>query len=154
MIQLNAILVPTDGSEYAHKAMIYALEFAKQFKSTVHVLMVADDRTLRLLEWEYVPVNLLSDMESMIEKQTRESLEKFVQEFPNFSLKMKVLKGDPVHEIVNYAKEQNIDMIIMGTHGRSGLNHMLVGSTTEKVMRHAPCPVLTVKPHQHDMVVN
>ena len=62
-------------------------------------------------------------------------------------------QGTPFLEIIRYAKEKDIDMIVMGTHGRSGLVHMLMGSVAEKVVRKAPCPVLTVRPEGHKFVM-
>jgi nucleotide-binding universal stress UspA family protein len=64
-----------------------------------------------------------------------------------------VIRGTPFVEIVRYAREQNVDLIVMGTHGRTGLEHALIGSVTEKVVRKAPCPVLTVRPEGHQFVM-
>jgi nucleotide-binding universal stress UspA family protein len=69
-----------------------------------------------------------------------------------FQIHRDVREGTPFYEIVRYAKEQNIDLIIMGTHGHTGLTHMLLGSVTEKVVRKAPCPVLTVRHPEHEFV--
>jgi nucleotide-binding universal stress UspA family protein len=63
-----------------------------------------------------------------------------------------IREGSPFYEIIRYAKERDIDLIVMGTHGRSGLVHVLLGSVTEKVVRKAPCPVLTVRHPEHEFV--
>ena len=60
--------------------------------------------------------------------------------------------GSPYQEILNVAQEKGVDLIVMGTHGRSGIAHFLIGSVTEKVIRTAPCPVLVVRPHIHGMI--
>lgn len=153
MIVLKKIMVPTDGSDTSKEAMLYAVELAKSFKSTITLMMVADDR---YLDW-MGPAYFSNDMLEEIETNSIESAKKSLEEFwPNptdnsYQIKTVVVKGNPVDEIINYAKTEEVDMIVMGTHGRTGVSHMMLGSVAEKIVRLARCPVLTVK-HNRDWV--
>jgi nucleotide-binding universal stress UspA family protein len=92
-----------------------------------------------------------------VEQMTRavhDAFDRLVKEnhLERFTVHREVREGTPFSEIVRFAKEQQIDLIIMGTHGHTGLTHMLLGSVTEKVVRKAPCPVLTVRHPEHEFV--
>jgi len=140
MLMLKRILVPHDFSETSEAAMTYAIELARIFGATLHVLHVSEtDRADR-------PAEFALGLEEGMEDELRERLLKTVtghdkREFnPNFELRC----GTPPTEIVRYAKERDIDLIVMGTHGRGFTPHAVVSSVTEKVVRNAPCPVLTL----------
>jgi len=146
MIQLKRILAPTDFSKYSDNALKYACAFAEQFKAELHLLYVVQDIVAGMPEpGMFVPP--LDNMMVELEKSGREQL----QTRPPASLATKltvireVCHGSPFVEIVRYAKSHNIDLIVAGTHGRSGLAHVLLGSVAERIVRKAPCPVLTVK---------
>ena len=148
MVQLKKILVPTDGSDTSKSAMQYAVELAKSFQAKIILVMVADDRYLDWMGPAYFSTSMLEE----IEKNTLEQAKKGLTDFWPSSLDASenittlVIKGNPVDEIIDFAKREDIDMIVMGTHGRTGVSHMMIGSVAEKVVRLSPCPVLTVKP--------
>ncbi len=150
MLQLKRILVPTDGSETSKRAMKYAVELAASFNASITLLMVVDDQHLDFMGPASYPENLNAIVEKRIMDQARATLTDIIPEdSDSSSVETVILRGYPVTEIIEYAKTNEIDMIIMGTHGRTGVTHVVIGSIAEKVVRTAPCPVLTVKPIGH-----
>jgi len=149
MITLERILVPTDFSECAERARSYACELARRFGAELHLLHVVPPVSLPGYVGP-VPDELLQP-----EEGARQELEKWND--PAFEHAKGVVRsvttGTPFVEIVRHARDQAVDLIVIGTHGRSGLTHMLLGSVTEKVVRKAPCPVLTVRPEGHQFVM-
>lgn len=149
MREFKRILVPTDYSELSLAAMDYALSFSKMFGAQLFLLHTLD--TIPVLALHAVDLTT----ETVIyetEKNAKSDLHEFVLSKVGeiHNLVEVVRKGVAEHEIVQYAKEENIDLIIMATHGRSGLAHVLMGSVAEKVIQHSPVPVLAVKPeHLH-----
>ncbi len=149
MITLERILLPTDFSECSARARSYACELARRFTAEVHLLHVASPIT--------VPgyVGPLPEELLRAEENARRELDEW--DDPSFeqakAVVRSVLTGTPFVEIVRYARERNVDLIVMGTHGRSGLTQALIGSVAEKVVRKAPCPVLTVRPEGHQFVM-
>jgi nucleotide-binding universal stress UspA family protein len=145
MVPIRRILFPTDFSEHAQYAWSFALQFAKEFGAEVHLLhVVAPPPRLT----EAYAVNF--DPEKFAQVLTAEasaSLEKLVHAAKDQTVaaRPEVRIGVDFHEIIEYARTHQIDLIVMATHGRTGLAHALVGSVAEKVVRRAPCPVLTVK---------
>lgn len=154
MIQLQKILLPTDFSDYSQNAAAYATEFANKFGAELHLLHVLQDLVAMVPEpgLAFPPPG-----DYMLELQ--QSAETALTKLPDPPLAegaevvRAVRQGPPFVEIVRYAKENDIDLIIMGTHGRSGLSHVLLGSVAEKVVRKSPCPVLTVRPTDHQFVM-
>jgi universal stress protein A len=153
MIQLQRILLPTDFSEYSAAARKYACAFADQFHAELHVLHVIQDLAPLVPEPGAAlapPVDYLKELEQNAHAMLERTLD------PNWSAGKSIVKvvrqGPPFLEITRYAKEANIDLIVLGTHGRSGLAHVLMGSVAEKVVRKAPCPVLTVRHPEHEFV--
>ena len=154
MIDLKKILVPTDFSEFGQHALLYGCELAKRFGAELHLLNVVQDAVTMFPEPNMMGTSmndLVADMQSLSEKQ--------LEEMPGLSgsedlnVVRKVCVGPAFLEIIRYAKEQEIDLIVIGTHGRTGLKHMLLGSVAEKVVRKAPCPVLTVSHPEHEFVM-
>jgi nucleotide-binding universal stress UspA family protein len=146
-IELKRILLPTDLSEFAGAATGYACAIAERFDAELHLLYVFE----RYTGSTYVPGIALPQAKSEIEllkQQVAESLAKWID--IGWATKHRVIRatgeGHPFVEIIRYAKEQDIDLIVMGTHGRSGISHLLVGSVAENVVRKSLCPVLTVRP--------
>jgi nucleotide-binding universal stress UspA family protein len=139
MITLKRILVPHDFSETSEAAMKYATELARIFGAKLHVLHVSEtDRTDMPTEFA---LGLEEGMEDARERLLKTVTGHDKREFnPNFELRC----GTPPTEIARYAKERDIDLIVMGTHGRGFTAHAVVSSVTEKVVRNAPCPVLTL----------
>jgi len=154
MIALKNILVATDFGEAADAALAYGREMARTFGSTLHVLNVADDVYVRLGGDAYVAVlpDLQKDLEVAAQKQLDALL---IDNDPKpIPVKRAVLTSSATAAaIVQYARDRNIDLIIVGTHGRGAVAHLLMGSVAERVVRTAPCPVLTVRHPEHDFVV-
>lgn len=154
MIKLNTILFPTDLSDAAAEAMLYACSLAEQYGAELHVLSVVQDVTLVSPDptnpW-VIPASSLDEVKDSVS----EALLKIPD--PQWSVGKNIVRtvkvGAPFLEIIRYAKEQNIDLIVIGTHGRTGLSHVLLGSVAEKVVRKAPCPVLSVHPKDHQFVM-
>ena len=159
MIDLNSILLPTDFSKCSQEAAEYACAFADQFGAELHVLHVIHDWTVEVPEFgmgltfpgylEHIPQKL-----EELEKAAIQELAGFLpagwQEGKQVVLATK--QGSPFVKILEYAKSHQINLIVMGTHGRGALSHALLGSVAEKVVRKADCPVLTVRPHDHQFV--
>jgi universal stress protein A len=144
---LQKILVPTDHSKNSEEAFQYALDWAKINKSTIYVVHVID---LSYPELTYLTKTGQFDEEQNIFdeafKETDEFINRVAGNEKGMGIERLVKKGDPSEEIIRAAKEKEADLIIMSTHGRKGLSHVLIGSVAEKVVRSAPCPVLTLKP--------
>jgi nucleotide-binding universal stress UspA family protein len=153
MIDLRRILVPTDFSKFSKAALNYAAAFADKFGAELHLLHVVQNLAVMIPD----SVNVMPPVGPSIEQLTsavNEALDRLVSEnqLERFQLKKAVREGTPFYEIIQYAKEASIDLIVMGTHGHSGLVHVLLGSVTEKVVRKSPCPVLTVRHPEHEFV--
>jgi nucleotide-binding universal stress UspA family protein len=151
MIRISRILAATDFSDCSNHALRYAYELADTFGAELHLLNVVE-----LAAGAYPEFGIQTrDIEA---GQTRNA-NKALEELPELkwrdklSIQRAVLVGAPFVEIVRYAREQKIDLIVIGTHGRGAVTHMLMGSTAEKVVRKAPCPVLSVRPDAHEFVM-
>ena len=145
MLPIRRILFPTDFSEYADHAWSYALTFAQEFGAEVHLLhVVAPPPRLA----EAYAVNF--DPEKMVKALAGEanaSMDRTVEAAKSWGLifRREVRVGVDFREIIDYVTKHDIDLIVMATHGRTGLAHALLGSVAEKVVRKSPCPVLTIK---------
>ena len=141
MIALKRILVPCDFSDTSVAAVRYAIALARNFGARLHFLHVGD-RAQSQFESEF-PIGL----EGAVGDAVRERLLRIVtpQEEVELNPEFAVRPGTPAAEIVRYAQDANIDLIVMGTHGRGLVGHMVMGSVAEKVVRTASCPVLTVR---------
>ncbi len=139
----RTILVPVDFSTPGREALAYAVAFAAQFDAKLLVLHV--------VEMPYVGSGLgeieLPPVEAEIREPVAENLARMVAEVVAGRLPAETLTrtGQPWFEITEAARELNVDLVIIGTHGYTGLKHVLMGSTAERVVRHAPCPVLVVR---------
>ena len=144
LFKLKRILVPVDFSECSEKALQYAVAFAKQFDAELTLLNVVP-------RYPQVPELAVMEVESVEDVKKRfEALRDRIRE--TVPTEAFVRLGDPSLEIVAAAKELEIDLIILSTHGRTGLNHLVMGSTAEKVARRAGCPVLIVKNREHEFI--
>ena len=139
------ILFPTDFSEGAVHALPYALDLAKNCDAKLYVLHVIYD--VATASGLYVPHVSFDEMYRDLEKSAQKELEKFgYEELKDLKdVEYTVLRGIPYEGILKFAEEKNISIIVIATHGRKGLDRFLFGSTAEKVVRYAPCPVLTVR---------
>jgi nucleotide-binding universal stress UspA family protein len=119
---------------------------AAKFDAEVHLLFVA--RSLGYLTGIHVPHPSISKFEGEIVKGVEKKLQEFVEEhFQGVSPKTQVVLGDAAEEILNYAQSAGVDLIIMGTHGRKGLERIIFGSVAERVVKNSQVPVLTVNPY-------
>jgi universal stress protein A len=152
MIRLKRILVPTDFSESARHALTYGLSFAREYEAELVLLHVV----------EVVPVGYASDLFPApmaavfqeISAYARAELAKLAGLARERSVAVRelVTQGKPSAEIVRTARDEEVDMIVLGTHGKGVLDKALFGSTTERVVRGAPCPVLTCRLKEHEFV--
>ena len=146
---LKTIVVPTDNSENSIEALHYATDLAEKYQSTVYVLHVVDFNFVD--EAHYVQMGSYAYLLDVKEKDLEEGMketEDFIKKHTGnkqIRLEKIVRAGEPVLEILIAAEELGADIIVMGTHGRTGLSHVLMGSVAEKVVRKAPCHVLTIK---------
>lgn len=151
MIKLQRILLPTDLSEYAGFATSYACELAERYGAELHVLYVFAE-VLPSADWTY------PQLDEHMQKLQRESAEALTRVVPaewqkSHPVVHATAQGAADAEIIRYAKANQIDMIVLATHGRTGLPHLLIGSTAERIVRMSPCPVLTVRPEGHQFVL-
>lgn len=137
------ILLPTDGSEGTRRAVEHAVNLANNYDATVHVVYVVNTSAYSTLPAD---ANWESIMEAL-EEEGQEATEDVEELASDEGVKVitEVLEGVPHREILDYAERNNIDLIIMGTHGKTGINRLLLGSVTEKVVRSSETPVLTVR---------
>jgi nucleotide-binding universal stress UspA family protein len=143
-MRITRILVPTDFSPQAEAAMQYALDLARQSGAAVHLLNVVEDplaagvwsSELYTAEIAELHVNLARDAEQRLRTCVPRDTGLVTTE---------VRRGRAATEILGTAREWNADLIVMGTHGRTGIAHVVMGSVAEKVVRLAPCPVLTLR---------
>jgi universal stress protein A len=154
MINIQRIVVPTDFSEFSNHALKYGCEFARRFSAELHLVNVVED-IYPLVPEPGMMLPAAEEYLTDLQKSAQQAIEALPPENWGEGLEIvrTVLVGTPFLEIVRYAKEQDADMIVIGTHGRSGLVHVLMGSVAERVVRKSPCPVLTVRPDGHQFVM-
>ncbi|MEP9410595.1 MAG: universal stress protein [Candidatus Brocadia sp.] len=153
MIKIERILFPTDFSACAKHALKYALDFASERGAKLYILHVIPKLNIPVGTGGVTfPVSKLYDD---MEREAKKNIHHLVPK--RFLEKIKVeniiVRGAPFQEIIKAAKKYDIDLITIATHGRTGLSHALLGSTAEKVVRTAPCPVLCVKYPEREFVV-
>ena len=143
---IKKILVPTDFSDLSVEAVRYAMSLSEMYGAALLLLHIVDDAPVLALH----TMELTSDF--VIDDTTRTS-EHHLEEFARthgirsgHGLTLATRRGNPYDEITRYAAEEQADLIVMATHGRTGLAHVLLGSVAEKVVQHADIPVLTIKP--------
>lgn len=152
MIRIEKILFPTDFSDFSNHALQYAVSFAREYKAKIILLHVVENFYAYpgFAETAFPMVEIYSDMEKYAENEMESMMKK---NFPGeLSVETIIKRGTPFLEIITTAKEKEVNLIIIATHGRTGLEHAFFGSTAEKVVRKAPCPVLTVKNPEHGFV--
>ncbi|MFB6223346.1 MAG: universal stress protein [Haloarcula sp.] len=139
----DSILLPTDGSDGIDAATRHAGTIADRFDATVHVLSVVDTRN----RFESPSSGLSADAWVEAERErAMEAIEATVTELPDdIAVETAQREGVPTTEIINYVEQEPVDVVVMGTHGRTGLDHYLIGSVAETVVRKSPVPVLTVR---------
>ncbi|HEV3256176.1 MAG TPA: universal stress protein [Gemmataceae bacterium] len=152
-IRIQRILLPTDFSTYSATATKYACELVTRFDAELHVLHTLE---VHLSSTPYFGMGLaLPNYLHESRKAADISLSSVLdaQWSAGRRVVQAVVEGSPKVEIIRYARNHEIDLIVLATHGRSGLAHVLIGSVAESVVRTAPCPVLTVRPEGHQFVM-
>ena len=145
-LHLKTILVPVDFSDASREALEYAVSFARQFGARITLLHVAQ-AYFCASEFAYMPVEETEMHARMRRRLQTLALEKVDPELMGGTL---VRDGSPFDQITKAAREIRADVIIINTHGYTGLKHILMGSTAEMVVRYAPCPVFVVRAPQYD----
>jgi universal stress protein A len=151
MVTIRRILFPTDFSGPAREAQKYAMALADKFGAELHVLNVVPEIILPATDsytlWTLPEGGMKAQIEAAEQQLQREL-------GSDATAVRKVTVGFPVEEIMQYADVNNVDLIVVGTHGHTGLSHLLLGSVAEKLVRLSKCPVLTVHPTGHQFVID
>lgn len=154
MIAIRNILVATDFSQSSATALGYGREMARRFGAVLHVMHVVDDISARVSVASGLPYDLgRAQME--LEAYANEQLTGAITEEDRRELTIELVQrtsSSPAYAISTYAREAGIDLIITGTHGRGTVAHLFMGSVAERVIRTAPCPVLTVRHPEHEFI--
>jgi len=153
MIDMNKIIVPIDFSEFSKKALRYAVEFARQWNAEI-ILVYVVEPVIYPADFSFGQVAIPS-MESELRERGKEQLDKLIASDVVGAVRARglVRGGKPFVEIIHAAMEENADLIIIATHGHSGIEHALFGSTAEKVVRKAPCPVLSIRSSEKEFIM-
>ena len=152
-IRLQKILLPTDFSDYSATATKYACELATKFDAELHLLHTLETQFASTPGFGMglaLPM-YISESRAAAEKALNGVLDPTWAE--GRAVIHAVVEGSPKEEIIRYARTHDIDLIVLATHGRTGLPHVIMGSVAETVVRTAPCPVLTVRPEGHQFVM-
>ena len=146
MSPIKRLLVPTDFSPVSDIATEYAIDLAGRFGAAVHLLHVLDDTSYAAAYPDGFYVELPSVRKQLVEEADKK-LAALAAGFAarNFTATWQVLSGRPARVIADEAQHRGTDLIVMGTHGRGGFAHLVLGSVAERVLRTAPCPVLAVR---------
>jgi universal stress protein A len=158
-LRMKNILVPTDFSEPSEKAVRYAQCLAQQFHAHLVLLHVMDQPNYAWGPPEYPSLYLTAeyiDREyQRVRREVEDNLAQLHSDLASRELKTEsvILTGTPYDQIIGLAKRREIDLIVIATHGYTGLKHVLLGSTAERVVRHAPCPVFVVREQEHDSLL-
>ncbi|HZT97099.1 MAG TPA: universal stress protein [Chloroflexota bacterium] len=145
MLPIRTILHPTDFSEYSGYAFQLACDLARDYDARLIVLHVAAPPVVVYGE------GVLPPEPKDYKERLRERLQQVVIQDPKIPIEHRLIEGDAAREILRLAGEAKCNLIVMGTHGRTGLGRLLMGSVAEQVVRKAPCPVLTVKIPQRQL---
>ena len=143
MGRYERILVPTDGSEETRRAVEHAIDLAEEHDATIHALYVVNSASFSSLPME----SSWESVASMMNKEGEAALDDVegIAEERGVTVERALVDGNPSREIVRYAEDEDCDLVVMGTHGRGGIDRLLLGSVTEKVVRSSSVPVLTVR---------
>lgn len=144
-LQFNKILVPIDFSDFSKSALKYAVTFAQQYHSKL-ILIYVMEPVIYPPDFSMGQITLPTVNFDM-DKRAKEELDKLAEVEIGSLVQVQTLikTGKPFVEIIETAKDEDVDLIIISTHGHSGVEHILFGSTADKVVRKAPCPVLTLR---------
>jgi len=146
MLEFHRLLVPSDFSSASSMALKYALRLSATFRAVVDVLHVW--QPTRFLGSDVLPYAPdVPTIEELARSEAERALERFLSghSCPKGTVRARVESGDPCDAILRIAREEDFDLIVMGTHGRRGVSHLLLGSVAERIVRTASCPVLTLR---------
>jgi len=154
MISLKKVLVPVDFSDTSDVALRYGKALAGAFGASLHVIHVVQEPYAQPWAVEAYGFSMATLQEDWI-KEANTKLESVLTADDRRALKATAttILGHPVSEILRFATDERVELIVMGTHGRGPLGHMVMGSVAERVVRHAPCPVLTVHEAEREFVI-
>jgi nucleotide-binding universal stress UspA family protein len=142
-VQLRQLLIPIDFSDYSEQALRWGISLAQKYGAQLlllHVIpAVLEEVSARESAGEQLVIDLTAKVEAQLHEMARQGLREGV------AVHVQVADGEPAEAILQMAREERVDLIVMGTHGRTGLSHLLLGSTAEAVVRAASCPVFTVR---------
>ena len=144
-MQINQILVPTDFSENAGHALSYAVEMAKRCSAKIHLLHTPVIPTYLLMDLSYSPgpeavTRILNESQSALDEQAKVLADAGVEHFT-------AIREGTVHEVIrDYAKEHDVDLVVVGTHGRTGVSKLMYGSVTERVIKTVHTPIIVIPP--------
>ena len=153
-IEIKSILLPTDFSDHSKHAFDYALSFAAQYKAKLYVQHVLISPHA-LVGYEAAPFVSYERLYAEMRKSAEEAMSHFISEEAKKEVEIETVfsQGTPFLEIVKLAREKDVDLIVIATHGRTGLKHVFFGSVAEKVVRKSPCPVLSIRHPGHEFVM-
>ena len=140
------MLVPLDFSDYTDEIMNVAVRIAEKFDSTIHLLHVIPNMDYFTPYESFLSAQNLLNVQRDIEREVGKDMEAVAENIKNIPVTKAIHTGLAFLEIIDYVRTEKIDLVVMGTHGRGGLEHILIGSVAEKVVRKSPCPVLTIRP--------
>jgi len=151
LLRIKSILVPIDFSAGSEKALAYAVPFAEQFGAKLTLLHIAESLATPDFAKSF-PLALDNDKAVAKCKRHLERVAKDLEIEPKRIERVLARQGRSFNEIADAVRTLKVDLIIISTHGYTGLKHVLLGSTTERVVRHAPCPVLVVREREREFV--
>jgi nucleotide-binding universal stress UspA family protein len=154
MIIIKNILVATDFGPASDTALRYGRALAGQFGARLHVLHVTENVVLTAASaygYVSVPLSVQQEIEATALRQAQQLLTDEERQAGR-AIATTITDSSPAPAIVDYAKRHDIDLVVLGTHGRGALSHLFMGSVAERVVRMAPCPVLTVRDPEHEFV--
>ena len=149
IMKIETILFPTDFSQGSYHALPYAVDLARHYNAKLYILHVVHD-VFKATESHIPHVSADKLYKEMFEWAQKEMESCCLEETRGLpKVEKMVARGVPYEEIINFAEKQKIDMIVIGTHGRMGIERFIFGSTAERVVRRAPCPVMSVRVPEH-----
>ncbi|HKP46253.1 MAG TPA: universal stress protein [Pyrinomonadaceae bacterium] len=151
-MNIRSILLPTDFSECGNYALSYAASLARTFGASILCVHVIEPMVPTVGYSGMTEPLPLADISDQLEDSAERELPKFAdcEECSGIAVEELIVHGEAASEIVRVAKEKDVDLIVVSSHGRTGLGRILFGSTAEAIVRHASCPVLVVKPGRAD----
>jgi nucleotide-binding universal stress UspA family protein len=142
------ILVPIDFSQYGDEILAYALEMARKFNASIDLIHVIPNMDYFTPYESFMAAENIVAVQKGVEGEVEKDLDEIAGKLPGINVKKVIRTGVAFVEIIDYIKSDGIDLIVMGTRGRGGLEHIIIGSVAEKVLRKSPCPVLTIRPQK------